>query len=130
MKRSRRLNQDEIATIRETIVRVQALHDYAPVKSAYSASALQAVGDAMENAQEAVFVAEQALAAARDAATIAEWAAYDVVRGVKAQVVAQYGDDSPAMQAVGLKKKSDYKRTPRRAAATEPKATTADSPKE
>lgn len=79
----------------------------------------------MEDAQKAVFVAEQALAAARDAAMTAEWAAYNVVRGVKAQVVAQYGDDSPAMQAIGLKKKSDYKPISRRA-AVETKTTVAE----
>ena len=117
MKRNRRLTPTEATTIRDVIVRLQSLPDYKPANTKYSIAALTVTGEAMDAAQDAILLAEQALSTARDNASEAEWAAYDRVRGVKAQVVAQYGDDSPAVQAVGLKKKSDYKRIVRRKAA-------------
>lgn len=47
---------------------------------------------------------------ARDTATTAERAFHNAMLVVKKQVSAQYGEDSDEVQAVGLKKKSEYKR--------------------
>ena len=55
-------------------------------------------------------LAQHALAAARDATVAAEWALHDAMLGVKAQVLAQYGPDSDAIQSLGLKKKSKRRR--------------------
>jgi hypothetical protein len=57
------------------------------------------------------------LDAARDDATAAEWAFHKAVLGAKDQVVAQYGDDSNQLQALGYKKKSEYKSPSRTAPA-------------
>jgi hypothetical protein len=46
-------------------------------------------------------------------------ALHAAVLGAKAQVIAQYGDDSAAVQALGLKKKSERKRTSRRRTASQ-----------
>jgi hypothetical protein len=59
--------------------------------------------------------AQRTLDAARDATQAAEWALHHAILGVKRQVVAQYGPDSDAVQAIGLKKASDRKRPVRRA---------------
>jgi hypothetical protein len=48
--------------------------------------------------------------AARDAANAAEWALHNLILGAKDQVIAQYGEDSDQVQAIGLKKKSEHKR--------------------
>jgi hypothetical protein len=82
----------------------------------YSATALAELGRAMEEAQQAEVRALQALAAARDAATAAEWALHEGMLGAKAQVIAQYGPDSNAVQLLGLKRKSERRRPVRRAA--------------
>jgi hypothetical protein len=41
---------------------------------------------------------------------------YEAIRGAKEQVIAQYGGDSLAVQAIGLKRRSQRKRPVRRAA--------------
>jgi hypothetical protein len=94
---------------------VPRLADYAPTNGAYSARALADLERAMEEAQQAEVRAIQALAAARDAAMAAEWALHEGILGAKAQVIAQYGPDSNAVQLLGLKRKSERKRPVRRA---------------
>ena len=46
---------------------------------------------------------------ARDEEVAAEWAFHDYILGVKTQVKAQFRDSSNELQALGLKKKSEYK---------------------
>ncbi|MFL5803367.1 MAG: hypothetical protein ACJ8CR_16700 [Roseiflexaceae bacterium] len=72
----------------------------------------------MEEAQQAEIRAQQALAAARDAVAAAEWAFHEGMLGAKTQVIAQYGPDSNVVQLLGLKRKSERRRTLRRSAAT------------
>lgn len=69
----------------------------------------------MARAQQAELRAQHTLAAARDAVFAAEWALHNAVLRTKAQVIAQYGPDSDAVESMGLKKKSDRKRPVRRA---------------
>ncbi len=63
----------------------------------------------MEAAQLAETQAEAALKAARDAANAKEWAFHNAILGAKKQVIAQFGVDADEVQAIGLKKKSEYK---------------------
>jgi hypothetical protein len=51
--------------------------------------------------------------AAADAARLAEWKFHNAVLSMKEAVIGQFGSDSDAAQAVGLKKKSDRKRPAR-----------------
>jgi hypothetical protein len=69
-------------------------------------------------AQEAETQAAAALAAARDDAVAAEWSYHNLVLGMKDQVLAQFGRDSNEAQAVGLKKKSEYKPRSRKGQAS------------
>ena len=87
------------------------------MSGAYSAMTLADLQHAMEEAQQAEIRAQQTLATTHDAATTAEWAFHEGVLGAKAQVIAQYGNDSLAVQAIGLKKTSDRKRPTRRRSA-------------
>jgi hypothetical protein len=114
--RSRRLSPDEIQADRNALIGIQSLPDYTPMNSTYSAATLAELGRAMEEARQAEVRAQQALAAARDAAAAAEWALHEGMLGAKAQVVAQYGPDSNAVQLLGLKRKSERRRPVRRAA--------------
>ncbi|MEH2022981.1 MAG: hypothetical protein V7K62_05150 [Nostoc sp.] len=52
--------------------------------------------------------------AAADAARLAEWEFHNAVLAMKEVVRGQYGADSDQAQAVGLKKKSEYKRPSRK----------------
>ncbi|MFZ5911962.1 MAG: hypothetical protein ACOYYU_18290 [Chloroflexota bacterium] len=94
---------------------LQTMRDYAPANAAYAKAAVQDKLEALRSAQRAEVNAQNALAAARDAATAAEWEFHNMLLGVKTQVVAQYGQDSDQVQALGLKKKSERKAPGRKA---------------
>ena len=79
------------------------------------ATVLQAASDDLTDAHEKETQAEAGWKAARDRAVKAEWTLHNLVLGSKNQVKAQYGDDSDEVNAVGLKKKSEYKRPVRKA---------------
>ena len=89
---------------------LQAMTTYAPANSTYTAKAAGDAFTAMRDARTAEAQAEAALKTARDTAVAAEWAAHNVIIGVKDQVKAQYGPASNEVQALGLKKKTEYKR--------------------
>lgn len=82
---------------------------YAPANAAYSAANLTAAQTAMATAQAMEVQKAGEAAAARDAANASEWAFHNKVLEARKQVVAQYGSDSDQLQAIGLKKKSEYK---------------------
>ena len=113
---SRRLRPDDLEADRAALIAIQSFRDYQPLNRAYGAQVLIDLGAARDLAQQAEIRALQALAAARDAAAAAEWALHNAVLGARAQVLAQYGDESDELQAMGRKKRSDRKRPAMRAA--------------
>ena len=93
----------------DALAALQGVEEYDPSNTDYTVAKLATAKSAMEAAQVAETQAEAALKAARDAANAAEWAFHNLVIGAKKQIVAQFGDDSNEAQAVGLKKKSEWK---------------------
>jgi hypothetical protein len=98
------LNDDE-----EVYAAVKAMGDYAPANAAYTQVKLEAAHDALEAAHHASVQAEAAAAAARDALVQQQWDFHNKILGTKDQVMAQYGPNSDEVQAVKLKKKTEYK---------------------
>ncbi len=88
---------------------------YAPANIAYAKVAVTANYTALKAAQDAELAAQLALATARDASTAAEWEFHNFMLAVKEQVIAQFGKSSDQVQAMGLKKKSEYKAPARKA---------------
>ena len=88
---------------------LKGIEGYDPSNTDFTAAKVEAGKDAMDTARTTETQAEAALKAARDAANAAEWAFHNLVLGAKKQIVAQFGDDSNEAQAVGLKKKSEWK---------------------
>lgn len=105
-----------IESDRAALVALKTLHDYAPTNRTLSVEAIGALEAQLRQAEEAELLAAKALAAARDARAAAGWDLHNAILGVKATVIGQYGHDSDAVQAIGLKKKSNYRRPTRRAA--------------
>ena len=101
---------------RAALLALKDLEDYTAVNSAYSVQALTALEAAVARAEEATLRARNALAAARDVEVAAAREFHNAMLGAKAAVIAQYGNDSLAVQAIGLKKKSERKRPARRGA--------------
>jgi hypothetical protein len=106
-----------VETDRAALVALKTLHDYTPANSAITVESVSALEMRLRQAEEAELLADKALAAARDARTAAGWDLRNALLGVKAAVISQYGPSSDAVQAIGLKKKSDYRRPSRRAAS-------------
>jgi len=104
-----RLSPAKLQADTDALTALQSIGDYAPANSAYAKTAVTAKQSAMKSAQEAELAAANALATARDAAAAAEWDFHNAMLGVKEQVIAQYGKSSDQVQALGLKKKSEYK---------------------
>ncbi|MEA2175627.1 MAG: hypothetical protein QOD00_3219 [Blastocatellia bacterium] len=101
---ARDLNDDE-----EIYAAVKAMADYAPANAAYTQAKLDAGRDALEAAHHALVQADAAAKAARDALVARQWEFHNLVLGTKDQIMAQYGPNSDQVQAVKLKKKSEYK---------------------
>jgi hypothetical protein len=114
LNEQRRLPQDEMQADRTTLLAIRELRDYAPLNPAISAETLVALEAALTRAQEEELRLRNALDAARDATTAAAWSLHNAILGAKAQVIAQYGHDSTAVQSLGLKKKSERRRPVRR----------------
>jgi hypothetical protein len=101
----------------DALTALQAITTYTPANAAYAKTAMDAKLTALRAAQTAEVNAQNALSTARDVATAAEWDFHNALLGVKDQVIAQYGDNSNEVQALGLKKKSERKAPARKKAA-------------
>lgn len=88
---------------------LQNITGYAPANPTYAIAAITAAQTALEEARDAEAQAEAAAAIARDRAVAKEWEFHNLMLGVKTQVIAQYGQDADEVQAIGLKRKSEYK---------------------
>ncbi|MBN2119147.1 MAG: hypothetical protein JW730_21435 [Anaerolineales bacterium] len=110
---TRRINTGVLQADLDAQVALAAMTDYKPANAAYSAANVTAALTAMQAAQQAEIRAQVALDTARDAAAAAEWRFHEVMLGAKDQVIAQYGKSSDQLQALGLKKKAEYKRPAR-----------------
>jgi hypothetical protein len=92
---------------------IHALNDYAPANPALRADAVSALEARLRQAEETEILARKALEAARDARIAAGWELHNTMLDVKAAVIGQYGANSDAVQSLGLKRKSDYRRPTR-----------------
>jgi hypothetical protein len=82
---------------------------YAPANPEFTKAKVTAAFNEFQDRRKLEIEAQNALDAARDNATAAEWTFHNAILGVKAQVIAQYGDNSNETQSLGLTKKSERK---------------------
>ena len=108
---TKRLAPATIQEDKDVVAAMQTLTPtYAPANTAYSIANLMTSQGAMTTAQGVEVQKVGEAEAARDAANTKEWAYHNLVLEAKKQVIAQYGSDSDQVQAIGLKKKSEYKK--------------------
>ena len=86
------------------------IKNYIPVRSEATLEAIKAGYDAMRAKQQQETELLAAIKAASDAARLAEVEFHDMVMAMKETVRGQFGPNSDEAQAVGYKKKSEYKR--------------------
>ncbi len=89
---------------------LKGIGSYDPANADFSLGNLQTAYDRMINLQITFAQKEADYKAARDEKVLAEWDFHEKMLGAKDQVVAQYGSSSNEVQALGLKKKSEYKK--------------------
>lgn len=111
---SKRLKPSLVEADKVSVAALKAIQNYAPANPAFAIAAVTAAQTELDAAQQAEAQAAAALATARDNTVAREWAFHNLVRGAKDQVVAQFGRDSNEVQAVGLKRASEYKQRQRK----------------
>lgn len=88
---------------------LKGIAGYNPSNKDYELSKLTIKYNNMLAKQEMAVQKEAEFKAARDEKVLAEWEFHNMMIGAKQQVIAQYGSSSNEVQALGLKKKSEYK---------------------
>jgi len=106
---TKRIMPAVIQSDKDSFAALQTTAGYKPANVAYDIPPLTVALSDMSTAQQLDAQAAAAAAAARDNAVAKEWNFHNLVLGAKDQVIAQFGRDSNEAQAVGLKKKSEYK---------------------
>jgi hypothetical protein len=99
---------------RATLTALQDITAYAPHNPDHETAVLCENEALLRQAEIDVERARLALDAARERLIQAGWKFHNLILDAKAEVVAQFGPDSQAVYAIGLKRKSDRKRAPRR----------------
>ena len=112
-----RLKPVQLQADLDALIALNGFAVYTPANTAYAKTEVAARQTAMKAAQDAEIAAQNALGTARDAAAAAEWEFHNAMLGVKEQVIAQFGKSSDQVQALGLKKKTEYKTPARRGKA-------------
>ena len=106
---TQRLRPGQLSEDKNAFSALQSISGYTPANAAFTVTAGTVKLNALHDLQAAEAQAEAALKAARDNAVAAEWDLHNFILGAKIQVAAQYGANSNEIQALGLKKKTEYK---------------------
>ena len=106
---SKRLNPSLVEADKASFAALQAIPNYTPANPAFVMAAITTAQTELNAAQQTEAQAAAAAATARDNAVAKEWAFHNLVLGAKDQVVAQFGRDSNEVQAIGLKRASEFK---------------------
>ncbi|MBX7151956.1 hypothetical protein K1X84_09975 [bacterium] len=111
--KARRLRVILIQSDKNVVAALEKILTYNPNVPELALLKLQEAQKAMADAQTACVQAEAAYKTAYDNAALKEMQFHNLVLRVKKNILAQFGEDSNEAQAIGLKKKSDY-RPPKR----------------
>ena len=114
MAKPSRLAPTQVQKDRDNLEILKTFTDYQPANAAYSKAQAEAKRTALDAARTAELQKEAELAAVRDHTDAMEREYHAFMIGVSEQVAAQYGKDSDQYQALGYKKKSEYKRPTRK----------------
>ncbi|MEH1840720.1 MAG: hypothetical protein V7L20_18665 [Nostoc sp.] len=111
---TRRLPPQSISQDIASLHGFQTISTYNTTRADASAANLQQAYQTMLSFQQTEIEKLTLYRAAADTARLAEWEFHNAVLAMKEVVRGQYGSDSDQAQAVGLKKKSERKRSNRK----------------
>lgn len=115
---SYRLRREILEADENVLLVCRTTPGYRPSTPACSLEVMSEKLAALRAALEVEVQAQNALAAARSAVRATGWDFHQAIERAKANLRALYGPDSDQIAAVGLKKKSEYKRPVRRGKKT------------
>lgn len=115
---SKRLPPRKVEADENGFAALQTILNYTPINSTYTVNAVRAAHEELQSLRSAEAQAQAQAQAARDNAVAKEWEFHNLMLGVKEQVIAQFGNDSDEVQAIGLKRKSEYKPPKRRSSSS------------
>ncbi|HYY58096.1 MAG TPA: hypothetical protein VE842_12250 [Pyrinomonadaceae bacterium] len=118
---NRPLPPSQLQADEDAFAALQAIDGYTPNNPAYTLAAVTTAHTTLVEKQQSAVQAEAAAETARDEAVAEAWRFHNTILAVKDQVRAQFGKDSSQLQALGLKRKSEYK-------APQRKPNTGDTP--
>lgn len=107
---ARRLTNKILRADIDSLSGLNTVPDYVPARDEATAQALQLAYQTMLAKQRQETEVAVTLKAAADAAKQAEWDFHNAILAMKESIKGQFGVNSNAAQAVGYKKKSEYKR--------------------
>lgn len=111
---TRRLNPTVLAEDLEILAALRDIEGYLPANSSYTVSAINSINNRRITAHDTEAQTTAAADAARDDHVAVQWELHNALLGAKDQVTAQFGKDSNEVQAMKLKKKSEYKNPTRK----------------
>ncbi len=117
---SKRITPPVLDGDRTAFAALQAITTYTTANPAFTLAAITSAHAQLAAAQSEEAQTSAAAAAARDTAVAREWEFHNLMLGAKDQVTAQYGRDSAEVQALGLKRTSEYKTRARKASKGDP----------
>ena len=116
----KRLPPGKIEADENGFAALRTIAGYTPINSTYTLDAVCFAHEELRNLRRAAAAAQAEAQAARDNAVAKEWEFHNLMLGVKEQIIAQFGKDSAEVEALGLKRKSDYKPPRRKSSAGAP----------
>ena len=100
-----------LAKDRDSLAAIKTMRSYRPERAEIEVAHLEAAQTAMEKAEESFAEINAAWDNARDRLAAAKQAFHSVMVSARGHVLAQFGADSAEVQDVGLKRKSEYRRS-------------------
>jgi hypothetical protein len=104
-----RIRPSNLQEDRDAFAALKGIGTYAPANTDFTVAKIQTAQNLVVSKRETEVEKEGEFNTARDETVAAEWAFHNAVLGAKDQVKAQFGADSNELQALGLKKKSEFK---------------------
>ena len=101
MPRKKRLSPNQKAELKNDWAGLKTITTYAPAQVEFKTNEVEAVDTQLDNMDDQISQAEAHLADLRNQAADIGVTYVKKLKGVRQQVVAQYGDDSPEYEAVG-----------------------------
>jgi hypothetical protein len=111
---TRRLGPKFLSDDLELLGALRSINGYHPANPAFTVEEINAINDRRAAAHDVEVQTTAAADAARDDHVAVQWELHNALLGAKDQVTAQFGKDSNEVQAMKLKKKSEYKNPTRK----------------